>query len=143
MTGIDLVDMFESHEYSSKLNFVVNSLLKWQPTQKYDLITCVHGLHYIGDKLAVIQKCIDALQKDGLFIANIDLDNIKNAKGESLKKDLLKLFKTTSIDYNSKTKIISCRGNNTIDFMLKYLGANDKIGKNYTGQEVVDSHYSI
>ena len=102
----------------------------------------MHGLHYIGDKLAVIQKCMGVLKKDGLFIANIDLDNIKNTNGDSLKKDLLKLFKTTRVDYNSKTKILSGRGNTTIDFKFKYLGANDKIGKNYTGQEVVDSHYS-
>ena len=28
----------------------------WQPALRFDLITCVHGLHYIGDKLGLLTR---------------------------------------------------------------------------------------
>ena len=31
-------------------------LATWQPARAFDLITCVHGLHYIGDKLALLAR---------------------------------------------------------------------------------------
>ena len=32
------------------------SLATWRPERAYDLITCVHGLHYIGDKLGLVAR---------------------------------------------------------------------------------------
>ncbi len=39
----------------------------------FDLITCVHGLHYAGDKLAVLTRAVDWLTPGGLFAADLDL----------------------------------------------------------------------
>lgn len=144
LEGIDLVDMFDALENSdTNLKFVVVSLLDWQPQKQYDLVTCVHGLHYIGDKLAVIEKIVSSLKDHGKFIGNIDLDNVKNSFGKSLKKVLLKQFKAFEITYDSRRHLLVCEGKRDIKFPLKYLGANDKAGTNYTGQEVVDSVYEI
>ena len=52
--GLDLTDHFIEENSPAKL--IANSINNWMPDKKYDLITCVHGLHYIGDKLAVIEK---------------------------------------------------------------------------------------
>ena len=141
LEGIDLVDMFESYESDFEINFQVQSLLDWRPQYKYDLISCVHGLHYIGDKLKVIEKCINALKEDGVFIANIDFANIKDGENKPLKNKLIKKLSALGINYSSRHKLLICEGYRTIHFELNYLGANDKAGANYTGQEVVDSIY--
>ena len=141
LEGIDLVDMFEEFNPENKIKFTVKSLVAWLPEKKYDLITCVHGLHYIGDKLLVIKKAVSVLKNTGVFIANIDLENIKNQKNILLKNELIQQFKELNIKYNSRKKILICEGHRKLQFNYIYLGADDKAGKNYTGQEVVNSFY--
>ncbi len=140
--GIDLVDMFFEHKKSNHLILKTNSIICWESKKKYDLITCVHGLHYVGDKLLAISKIAHALKKDGLFIGNIDFDDIKNSKNQSLKKDILKILKQYDIEYHSRKKLLLIKGYQNIEFEYSYLGANDKAGQNYTGQEIVHSFYS-
>lgn len=53
ITGVDLVGMFLPSDLS-KLQLLKCSLFDYQPTAPFDLITCVHGLHYLGDKLQAI-----------------------------------------------------------------------------------------
>ena len=105
LQGIDLLDFFApKHSYTNNIEFFIGSMVDWKPDSTYDLITCSHGLHYIGDKLHVIEAAIGALNTHGLFIANMDLNNInitEHNAGLYIKK-LLKLYK---IDYNSRTKI--------------------------------------
>lgn len=143
LEGIDLVKMFDDYESLPFLNLKVQSLSNWIPNKEYDLITCIHGLHYIGNKLELIQKSICALKEGGIFIANLDLENIKSISGESLKKDLKQLFRKNKVDYDSRKRIIKCLGKREFEMRFNYLGANDKAGKNYTGQEVVDSYYEM
>src|SRR5262249_45546176 len=50
LLGVDLVDAFD-REGAPEL--VTASVTDWTPPGRFDLITCVHGLHYVGDKLAV------------------------------------------------------------------------------------------
>lgn len=55
--GVDLVGMFaEKRRELTSLSFIEASLSNWQPAGQFDLITCVHGLHYIGNKLEVISR---------------------------------------------------------------------------------------
>ena len=51
IVGVDLVlaSAGTEREYDC-LHLVEASLTNWQPDGQFDLITCVHGLHYIGDK---------------------------------------------------------------------------------------------
>ena len=47
IVGVDLVGMFHSpFQDKSCLHLVEASLSSWSPTGSFDLITCVHGLHY-------------------------------------------------------------------------------------------------
>ncbi len=48
--GVDLVGMFADNR-SCQLTLIEASLSSWSPEGAFDLITCIHGLHYIGDKL--------------------------------------------------------------------------------------------
>lgn len=42
IVGVDLVGMFVAHE-SKSLTLIEASLSTWQPTEMFDLITCIHG----------------------------------------------------------------------------------------------------
>lgn len=141
LEGIDLIDMFV--DKNNKVKLQIGSLLDWKPSQKYDLITCVHGLHYIGNKLLIIEKVCKTIKEDGMFIANIDLDSIKNSDNQSLKKEILKYLKEEGLLYNSRQKILICEGNKSFEFDFQYLGADTKAGKNYTGQEAINSIYQV
>ena len=55
IVGVDLVGMFHRPESEfTHLQLVGASLRTWRPDRDFDLITCVHGLHYVGDKLGLI-----------------------------------------------------------------------------------------
>ena len=81
--GVDLVGMFLRPDPGlTCLRLVEASLSTWRPDRTFDLITCVHGLHYVGDKLGLIARAASWLAEDGLFVANLDLANLKLADGE-------------------------------------------------------------
>lgn len=142
LTGIDLVNHFgDMSGLHQQLTLQSLNLSEWIPQKKYDLITCVHGLHYIGDKLGLILKAITALKSDGLFIGNLDIKNIKIVGDTNKAKLLPSYFKSQKISYNSRIKLLKVTGNQTIKTKFKYLGADDKAGTNYTGMEVVNSFY--
>jgi len=143
LKGIDLLDLFKPGDSRYKfMDFEVMSVVDWVPDQQYDLITCSHGLHYLGDKLKVIQTVLRGLNPQGLFIANLDLANISIA-GVSPDRFLKDFFKKCKIEYNSRTKIIKRVGAVNISFNLEYKGADDKVGPNYTGQDAVTSFYAM
>ena len=57
IVGIDLVAMFApGAESFPHLRLIESPLTECEITGPFDLITCVHGLHYLGDKLGVIAK---------------------------------------------------------------------------------------
>ena len=74
IVGVDLVGMFDRPGPDLRcLRLVEASLSAWRPDRPFDLITCVHGLHYFGDKLGLIARAASWLVDDGLFVANLDL----------------------------------------------------------------------
>jgi len=79
--GIDLLDEFRT--FDSRLDCITlksKSVVDFKTDHTYDLITCCHGIHYVGDKLNVIQTAIRCLSANGMFIANLDTNNIGIAK---------------------------------------------------------------
>jgi SAM-dependent methyltransferase len=142
LKGIDLLDTFEKMEETiTCLQFETASVVDWMPTQSYDLITCIHGLHYVGDKLKALEKMAAALSKDGLFWANFDVNSIL-INGPIKKNQLQNLFSNNSWVYNNRRKQLKRQGPATLHFGLHYLGADDQAGPNYTGQEAVTSYYT-
>lgn len=140
--GIDLVGMFQ--KVPSELDFLKLSELSFEdfkPICEFDLITCVHGLHYIGDKFKFIQNCASWLKSNGIFLANLDISNFKFQNGASANKIIAKTFKDFGLKYNSKKHLLICEGKKDFEFSFEYLGADDTAGANYTKQAVVDSYY--
>jgi trans-aconitate methyltransferase len=143
LKGIDLVDYFSDIKGLKNLDFETLNLSTWQPKIQYDLITIVHGLHYVGDKIGLIIKAASALKNDGVLMANMDVKNIKITDCALSEKAMKSFFKKVGIEYNDKTKMVKIVGANTIESPFLYVGADDTVGINYTGQRVVDSIYKM
>lgn len=78
LRGIDLTDQFQAvPALITCLQLEALSLVDWKADDQYDLVTCVHGLHYIGDKLKVIKEALKAIDLEGIMTANLDLKSIK------------------------------------------------------------------
>lgn len=141
--GIDLIDDFI--HIPDELCFLLlkqGTVPDALPKGSFDLITCVHGLHYLGDKLGLISSLSGRLVKDGFFIGNIDHKNLKSENGKTL-RGILKIFSTFPQSYSSSTHILKIQSNagKKIDFKFKYIGSSEDAGPNYTGQNAIDSFY--
>jgi SAM-dependent methyltransferase len=140
--GVDLAGMFAP--LPAALTFVrleEASLVSWQPGSEYDLITCVHGLHYIGDKLDLIRRAVSWLKPTGMFAAHLDYSNLRLDDGKSalaVAKDL----RHGGLEYRQHKRVLICHGGKTLDLPYRYLGADDAAGPNYTGQPAVNSYYA-
>jgi len=137
LKGVDLIDEFQHIPSSiTCLQWEASSVVDWIPDDRYDLITCIHGLHYVGDKLRVLEMACGALTERGRLLVNIDLGSIKGV-GTYVKDVLVK----HGITYDVRKKLLICEGQRTIKFGLTFKGASDQAGPNYTGQEAVDAYY--
>jgi len=143
LTGVDLTDHFSPiNSLITCLQFHTTSLMDFRWNDKYDLITCVHGLHYAGDKLKAIEHALAALTPWGFFVANLDPADIV-IEGSQDKNVIKSMFKVNGIRYDSRQKILMKEGHAEVRFNCKYLGADDSRGPNYTGQDSVTSFYRI
>jgi SAM-dependent methyltransferase len=144
IVGVDLAGMFLMPEPGlDSLRLVETSLRTWRPVRQFDLITCVHGLHYIGDKLALISRAASWLVEHGQFVANLDLDNLRIADNSDARRKLVSELRRAGLEFDRKRRLISCWGWKDLDLPFRYLGADDTAGPNYTGQPSVNSHYKI
>jgi SAM-dependent methyltransferase len=140
--GVDLVGMFlPSRADLTCLRLVEASLRSWQAEHAYELITCVHGLHYVGDKLGLITRAASWLTPDGRFVANLDLGNLKRANGQPVGRKMVTSLRHCGLEYDRRRRLVTCPGRRTIALPYRYLGADDQAGPNYTRQPAVDSYY--
>lgn len=142
LVGVDLVDMFaDQSEPLPQLTLLTASLHDWSPGRKCDLVTCVHGMHYVGDKLDLLARAVSWLTPQGMFVANLDLANLLAKDGKPLARRLLPRFRAAGIQWDGRRRVIQRIGPTPVDFGLRYLGADDSAGPNYSGQPAVNSHY--
>ncbi len=142
LLGVDIVSQFYLYPPElSNLKLITNSVHKFTTSRKFNLITCVHGLHYLGDKLDILKRAASWLTNDGLLIAHLDLNNLWIIEGDKVKPMLKKLLSDTGLKYNNRTKLLSFENQQELIFELEYLGADDCAGANYTGQAAVNSFY--
>ena len=141
IVGVDLVGMFHRHPPGlTCLRLVEVSLSTWRPDRRFDLITCVHGLHYVGDKLGLVAHAASWLVEDGLFVANLDLHNLKLADGQPAGRRVAADLRRSGLEYDLRRRRVVCRGRKVVDVPYRYLGADDRAGPSYTGQPAVDSY---
>jgi SAM-dependent methyltransferase len=143
LTGVDLVPMFDPIGAGlDAVRLIAASLERWETADRFDLITCVHGLHYIGDKLGVMQRASGWLKEDGLLAMHLDLRNVRIMGRLSAHTQVGKDLRRAGFRYQSARHLLT-RGAQTLRQALpyRYLGADDGAGPNYTGQAAVNSYY--
>jgi SAM-dependent methyltransferase len=144
IVGVDLVGMFATPDPGADgLRLVEASLRTWRPEGRFDLITCVHGLHYLGDKLGLLARAASWLVQDGQLLANLALENLKFAGGSSHGRMMVTGLQGAGFEYDRRRRLVACRGWRQPEFPFRYLGADDRAGPNYTGQPAVNSYYEI
>ncbi|WP_144119098.1 class I SAM-dependent methyltransferase [Catellatospora sichuanensis] len=142
MVGVDLVDHFDPQAAGVHgLTLVTASISQWQPDRTFDLITCVHGLHYVGDKLGMLARALTWLSPGGTFAAHLDLASIRLADGTPATRLVRRLLREAGVAYDARRRIVTRTGPAVLDLPLEYAGADDQAGPNYTGQPAVDSYY--
>lgn len=143
ITGIDLVDFFHPAVADHpNVRLLVGSLLEAKFQQAFDLITCVHGMHYVGDKLQALFKYAALLKPTGVMIVNLDTRDLFDRDGKSLARQLNRLLRGAGCAYDTRNKILRLPSTVT-PFQFEYLGTDDSLGPNYTKQPTVGSFYSL
>ncbi|MEV0717666.1 class I SAM-dependent methyltransferase [Asanoa sp. NPDC050611] len=142
LVGVDLVDYFDPVPPGSTVTLTCAPVTTWEPDRRFDLITVVHGLHYVGDKLAVLARAASWLTSDGLLVADLDLTSIRRADGRPLGRALAARLGSAGFTYDSRRRRISRVGGRELTLPYTFLGADDRAGPNYTGQPAVHSYYA-
>ncbi|MBW4602291.1 MAG: class I SAM-dependent methyltransferase [Calothrix sp. FI2-JRJ7] len=142
LVGVDIVSQFYPYPPELiNLELLNKSIHTFTSSRKFDLITCVHGLHYLGDKLKVLEHAASWLNNNGLLIAHLDLANLWIVESDKLKPMSQKLLSNAGLKYNNRKKLCKIENSQELMFELEYLGADDCAGANYTGQPAVNSFY--
>ncbi|MYS82370.1 class I SAM-dependent methyltransferase [Embleya scabrispora] len=136
ITGVDLVDFFLPAARPAGLDLIAADATGWTAPGRYDLITCVHGLHYVGDRLGLLARIASWLTPTGLFVADFD------PAGLALAADLPGELRRQGFEYDARRRRLTLRGAREVEFPYAYLGADDTAGPNYTGQPAVRAHYT-
>lgn len=139
--GVDLVGMFAADADRPRLRLVKSAVEDFRPPTQCDLITSVHGLHYLGDKLGVITQAAGWLTESGRFVANLDAKSIR-VDGEDSATSVIRALRQAGFRYSPRSKLLTKEGRCELQLPLVYLGADDAAGPNYTGQPAVDSYYA-
>src|SRR5579883_3489153 len=109
IVGVDLVGMFlRPAPGLTCLRLVEASLSTWRPDRLFDLITCVHGLHYVGDKIGLIARAASWLVEDGLFIANLDIHKLKLTDGKPEGRRVAADLRHSGLEYDRRRRRVVC-----------------------------------
>lgn len=139
-TGVDLVDHFHSAPPPG-VRFVTASVDTWEPDGPVDLVTCVHGLHYVGDKLGLLTRAASWLAPGGLLVANFEAVSIRLGDGLAAGRRLTKALREAGFGYDGRRHRVRFTGPGRPGLPFTNLGADDQAGPNYTGQPAVHSYY--
>lgn len=141
LVGVDLVDHFLGGFRPPRLELIAASVADWTTSQRFDLITCVHGLHYVGDKLGLLTRAASWLGPEGVLVADFDAQSIRDGEGRTAARKVTSILRAAGWEYDARRKRVRCVGARGLDFTGTYLGADDTAGPNYTGQPAVSSSY--
>ncbi len=143
ISGVDLVEMF-TPEAAPGVTLIAADVTAFTLDQPADLITCVHGLHYLGDKLGFLQKSYDMLAPGGLLIGHLDADNVRRAEsGVSIWRQASRHAGKKGVTPTLRNHVLNLlRSDATLDFGMTFQGATISEKPNYTGITVIDSWYA-
>ncbi|MFJ8627932.1 class I SAM-dependent methyltransferase [Kitasatospora sp. NPDC093550] len=144
LTGVDLVGPMAPPPDAAALpglRLVTAAVAQWRPGRSYDLITCVHGLHYLGDQLGAIARAASWLAPDGRFAAHFDPDSVRRTDGSSAARPVVAALRAAGFEYRARRHLLVLDGGRPVRLPFDYAGADPAAGPNYTGQPAVGSYY--
>ncbi|MGP4010095.1 class I SAM-dependent methyltransferase [Streptomyces sp. 4N124] len=141
ITGVDLVGPLLPPALLDGLELITADLGRWSPERRYDLITCVHGLHYVGDRLSLLERAASWLTETGVLVAHLDPSTLRRLDGSDLSRPILRALRAAGFHYSARDHRLSLRGGRRVALPFTYLGADPHAGPNYTGQPAVASYY--
>lgn len=143
IVGVDLVNMF-TPDQAPNVTLWAADVTAFTLEQSADLITCVHGLHYLGDKLGFLEHAYALLAPGGLLLGHLDPANVRAAEsGLPLWRQAARHAAQTSVKPELKGHLLRIqRTDALLDFGVAYQGASISEQPNYTGITVVDSWYT-
>jgi hypothetical protein len=144
--GVDLVGAFaHAPVLPPGLELVSESVARWapRPGQLFDVVTCVHGLHYVGDKLGLLTRAAAWTAPGGVFAATFDPAGVRHAgdRGSAARR-VVRVLRDAGAAYDARRHLVSWRGPITLDFGARYTGADAAAGPGYTGMDAVNSCYT-
>ena len=144
IVGVDLVGMFTSGQ-TPDVTLMAADVGAFTLDQPADLITCVHGLHYLGDKLGFLQNAYAMLAPDGLFLGHLDQDNVRAAEsGLAIWRHAARHAARSGVSLSFKGHVLRlARTESPLNFGATYQGATVSDQPNNTGITVIDSWYFL
>ena len=143
IVGVDLVGMF-TPEQVPNVTLIAADVAAFRPDRPADLITCVHGLHYLGDKLGFLEAAYAILAPGGLLLAHLDPDNLCALESSvSVWRQAARRAAKSGVPIVIKGHVLRIeKANAPLTFGLTYQGATVSERPNYTGITVIDSWYA-
>ena len=143
IVGVDLVPMFTPEE--APVTLVAADVAAFTLEQPADLITCVHGLHYLGDKLGFLQTAHALLAPGGLLLGHLDTSNILNSEsGLPIWRHAARHAAKNGAALELKAHVLRVMQTEAaLDFGATHQGATVSEQPNYTGITVIDSWYTL
>lgn len=98
-------------------------------------------VHYIGDRLALLERAATWLTDTGLLVAHFDPATLRRPDGTDASRPALAALRAAGFEYSARHHRLSLRGGRSVTLPFTYLGADPDAGPNYTGQPAVASYY--
>lgn len=131
------------------LRFVGADIADWTPQDApLDLITCVHGLHYLPDKLGFLERAYSWLAADGgLLLAHLDTENIREEASETagLWPTLARRARKQGVPLRFSNHLLRLERTpgspDALTFGCSFAGRTVSPRPNFSGMTVIDSCY--
>ena len=136
LVGVDLVEQWWPRSAESRVQLAGVALRQFVPDRAFHLVTAVHGLPYVGDKLGALMQLRSWLTHDGRLAAHLDLAHVL-LDDRPLKTAQLRAL---GFEWNARHHLVSATGSGTEAVLPRYLGAAET-GPTFAGQPAVASYY--
>jgi SAM-dependent methyltransferase len=126
-----------------QLEFIEADIDSYMPSGAFDLITCVHGLHYLADKLGFLERAYGWLTAGGILVGHLDPANVRSdTMPRSFWPTASRHARHQGAEVGLKSHRLRIERNACVlDFGAEHVGAGPSETANYTGIAVIDSWY--
>lgn len=142
LTCVDLVGPMFPAPLPPAVELVTASVSAWAPERTHRLITCVHGLHCVGDPLGLPARGATWLTADGLLPAHFDPGLIRRADGSPAGPAAPAALRAAGFRYSRSRSLLVLEGARRPVLPFRHLGADPDAGPGCTGQPAVAAHYA-